>query len=82
MSECRFVPKRFTTALGLAVGISLCPATGVLTALVISGLHSGDLVVCLAVAGAIVLMSRTGNMLAAIAGAAMIAAAVRALVRL
>lgn len=53
-------------------------ATGVLTALVVSGLRTGETAVCLAALGAILLMHRTGNMLAAIGGAAVVAAAVRA----
>lgn len=54
-------------------------ATGVLTALVVSGLRQGEAAVYLSALAAIVLMHRTGNMLAAIAGAASTAALVRAM---
>lgn len=54
-------------------------ATGVLTALVVAGLANSDAAIAVAVVGAIVLMRATGQLLAAIAGAAAIAALVRAI---
>jgi uncharacterized membrane protein len=54
-------------------------ATAVLTALVVAGVREGDWAVAIATLAAIVLMRATGQMLAAIAGAAVAAAIVRAL---
>ena len=54
-------------------------ATGVLTSLVVAGLADSEAAISPAVAGAIILMRVTGNLMAAIAGAAAIAAAVRAI---
>lgn len=54
-------------------------ATGVLTALVVSGLRTGEAAVYLSALAAILVMHRTGNMLAAIAGSASVAALVRAM---
>ena len=53
-------------------------ATGVLTALVVSGLHEGDAALAVAMLVAIVLMRITGQFLTAIGGAALAAALVRA----
>lgn len=54
-------------------------ATGVLTALVASGLREGDTAAAVAVVAAMMLMRATGQLLAAIGGAALAAAMVRAL---
>jgi uncharacterized membrane protein len=54
-------------------------ATGVLTALVVSGLHDGDAAIAVAAVTAIVLMRATGQLLTAIGAAALAAALVRAL---
>lgn len=53
-------------------------ATGVLTALVIAGVRDGDAGIGAAAVAAIVLMRATGQILAAITGAALTAAIVRA----
>jgi uncharacterized membrane protein len=53
-------------------------ATGVLTALVVSGIREGDAGVGAAAVAAIVMMRATGQLLAAIAAAAVTAAIVRA----
>lgn len=52
--------------------------TGILTALVVSGLHEGDTAIAVAAAAAILLMRMTGQLLAAIGAAALAAALVRA----
>ena len=54
-------------------------ATGVLTALVVSGLREGDTGIAVAALAAMVLMRTTGHFLLAIGGAALAAAVVRAL---
>lgn len=54
-------------------------ATGVLTALVVAGLADSDAAIAVAVVAAIVLMRATGHFLAAIGGAAAVAAVVRAI---
>ena len=53
-------------------------ATGVLTALVVSGIRDGDAGIAAAAIAAIVMMRATGQILAAITGAALTAAVVRA----
>ena len=53
-------------------------ATGVLTALVVSGLREGDAAIAVAALAAVILMRTTGQFLAAIGGAAVAAAIVRA----
>ena len=53
--------------------------TGVLTALVVSGLREGDTAIAVAAVAAMVLMRATGHFLLAIGGAALAAAAARAL---
>lgn len=53
--------------------------TGVLTALVVSGLRENDAAVAVAVLAAIILMRATGRLLVAIGGAAVTAAVVRLL---
>ena len=54
-------------------------ATGVLTALVVAGIRDGDAAIGAAAIAAIVVMRTTGQMLGAIAGAALTAAVVRML---
>jgi uncharacterized membrane protein len=54
-------------------------ATGVLTALVVAGVRDGDVAIGAGAIAAIVVMRATGQMLAAIGAAALIAAVVRAL---
>jgi uncharacterized membrane protein len=54
-------------------------ATGVVTALVVAGIRDGDAAIGAAALTAIVVMKTTGQMLGAICGAALTAAAVRAL---
>lgn len=54
-------------------------ATGVLTALVVSGLREGDAAIAVAALAAVILMRATGQFLVAIGGAALTAAAVRML---
>lgn len=54
-------------------------ATGVLTALVVSGLREGDAPLAAAALSAMVLMRTTGHFLVAIGGAALTAAVMRAL---
>ena len=55
-------------------------ATGVLTALVVSGIHEGDAAIAAAALAAMAVMRTTGHFLVALGGAALTAAAVRAMV--
>lgn len=55
-------------------------ATGVLTALVVSGVREADVAIAVGAVGAVLLMRMTGHFLAAIGGAALIAAMIRALI--